>query len=80
MTGSSETERDSPQLPQRLEAVHPGHHDVEQHEIDVLGGSDGERRRPAVGRQDTVAHALEPSLQRVAIQELVIHHEQCVID
>src|SRR5690606_9088714 len=40
------------EAPAHLEAVHIRHHHVEQHDIDVLAGADGERLGAGCGRQD----------------------------
>ena len=60
---------------QRLEPVQLRHHDVQQHEVERLGGDQVQRAAPVLGVHDGISLTLEPPPQHVAILLQVVHHE-----
>ncbi len=62
------------QATQDVEAVHAGHDEVEEHEVDRLAGDAGERAR-AVAREKRLVDALEEHPQGFADPGLVVDDE-----
>ena len=60
---------------EHFEAVHHRHHDVEQHDVERLGG-DAVERHLSVGRLlDGIPLALQAAAQDVSVRRVVVHHQ-----
>ena len=64
------------QLGEHLEAVHPGHHHVEEHEIEGLGGDQRQGGGSVRGDRDRVAAPGQPARQHVAVVLVVVDDQQ----
>ena len=60
---------------EHVEAGHPRHHDVEQHEVDRAAPQELEGLRPAGRGEDAEPGALQPPRHEVAVGRQVVHHE-----
>ena len=58
-----------------LDAIHLGHHDVEQDQVRELLAGHGQRLLPVGGRDDVVALSREPGLQDVHVHGVVVDHQ-----
>ena len=59
-----------------LEAVHLGHHDVQQHQVRMDGRSDAEGLGPAGGEKDLMAERCQHLAQQVEIGGLVVDQQE----
>ena len=76
MTGNSETDRVRRMRLQGLDAVHVGHHHVEQHEIERLLLDHRQRGSAAVGFGDVVPGARQLSREQLAVRGLVVDEKE----
>ena len=67
--------RVGPQPPAHLVAVHPGHLDVEEHEVRQVGSHPLERLRPRRGGGDRVAVGAQDGLEETDVPRNVIDHQ-----
>ena len=60
------------EAPQDVQAAHPGHHHVEQDEVEPTAGDVPERRRPVGGDRDLVPPPLQPACEALAVGLVVV--------
>ena len=73
-TGSSGRKRS--RLLRELDTVHAGHHDVGDHEVEVVGrAQDLERMRGPLAAPDIHAARAEDHFERVAMDGFVVDHQ-----
>ena len=58
-----------------LVAVHPRHHDIEQHQIDSLVAQPAQGRIPVLHQHDPVTAGRQHRLQQCQVERLVVHTE-----
>ena len=60
----------------QVEAVHVGHLEVEQHQVEALGAQLLERHAAAVGARHVVTEEIEHARQHQPVDLVVVHHQQ----
>ena len=62
-------------VPARLEAVHAGHHHVEQNDVDALARQHVERLLAAIGGQHLEVLGLKPGFEQLHVGQNIIDDE-----
>ena len=65
---------------EHVEPVHPRHHQIEQHEVEALGGGQRERRSAVFGEADPVSFAYQPARQEIAVRRDIVDDEDMARD
>ena len=63
------------QAPAGLEAVHAGHHHVEQHDVDALAVADVEGFLSAAGRENVEVLGRETGLEQLHVRQDVVNYQ-----
>ena len=58
------------------QAIQRGQHDIEEQEVRMAGGGEGQRLLAAVGRQDLIALHGQTAAQDIDIHGLIIHDKE----